>query len=52
MIRAILGFIIVYGAVGGIEASVSDSDLILACLIAAFGLMMMASGVKFINKEN
>jgi hypothetical protein len=51
MIQIILGLIIVLGGVGGIEQSQTDIDLLLAALISAFGLMVMASGVKFVNKE-
>ena len=51
MIRIILGFLIVYGAVGGIENSVSDLDLMIACLIAAFGFMLMVSGVRFVKED-
>jgi hypothetical protein len=50
MIRTILGFLIVYGAVGGIETSVSDLDLMVSCLIAALGFMMMMSGIATVNK--
>jgi hypothetical protein len=50
MIRIILGMIIVMSGVGGIETSKSDLDLFYSALISAFGLMVMASGVKFVKE--
>jgi hypothetical protein len=50
MIQIILGLIIVMGGVGGVENSQTDFDLLLAALISAFGLMIMASGVKFVKE--
>jgi hypothetical protein len=50
MIRIILGLIIVMGGVGGVKDSQTDVDLLLASLISAFGLMIMASGVKFVKE--
>jgi hypothetical protein len=50
MIRIVLGLIIVMSGVGGVETSQTDVDLLLAALISAFGLMVMASGVKFVKE--
>ena len=50
MIQIIFGLIIVMGGVGGVENSQTDFDLLLAALISAFGLMIMASGVKFVKE--
>jgi hypothetical protein len=50
MIRIILGLIIVMSGVGGIEKSLSDLDLFYSALISSFGLMVMASGVKFVKE--
>lgn len=43
-IRVVLGLLIVFGAVGGIEQA-SDAQLIPAVLLAIVGLVMMNSGV-------
>lgn len=51
MIRIILGLIIIMGGIGGVEQSQTDVDLMLASLIAAFGLMLMASGVTFVKEQ-
>lgn len=48
-IRFIVGFLIVFGAVGGIENSVSNVALLGGILIAALGLGIMASGTKALN---
>jgi len=50
MIRIVLGLIIVMGGVGGVENSQTDFDLLLAALISSFGLIVMASGVKFVKE--
>ena len=43
-IRFFLGLLITLFAVGGIENSLIDSDLVKSCLLAAVGLVLMASG--------
>jgi hypothetical protein len=48
-IRAILGFLIVFGAVGGMENP--QTSLLLLVPIALAGLIIMASGVQAL-KEN
>lgn len=45
-IRFIVGFLIVFGAVGGIENSLSNSALLAGIIVAGFGLGIMASGAK------
>ena len=50
MIGIIIGLIIVVGGVGGIEQSQTDLDLFYASLISAFGLMVMASGIKIVKE--
>lgn len=50
MIGIVLGLIIVMGGVGGIEQSQTDLELFYAALISAFGLMVMASGVKIVKE--
>lgn len=47
-IRAILGFLVTFGAVGGIE-NATDGQLIPAMLLAVVGLALMASGVRAMN---
>jgi hypothetical protein len=49
MIQLVLGLIIVMSGVGGVETSQSDLDLLYSALTASFGLMVMASGVKFVK---
>ena len=41
-IRSMVGFLIAYGAVGGME---TGSDLLTCVVVAAAGLLIMASGV-------
>ena len=50
-IRAIVGFFIVFGAVGGMDADPSSSVL-LGVSLAAVGLLLMYSGVRAMNKDN
>jgi hypothetical protein len=47
-IRAIVGFLIVFGAVGGLDADPSNSVL-LATSLAIVGLLLMYSGVRAMN---
>ena len=47
-IRTVLGFILVFGAVGGLDAG---NDLASCIGLSAIGLAIMASGV-FAMKEN
>ncbi len=49
-IRMLVGFLIVFGAVGGIEVN-PDADLLVQMLIAVVGLAVMLTGV-FTMKEN
>lgn len=48
-IRAIVGFLIVFGAVGGIE-NCTDSQLLTLIIVAAAGLGIMASGTNELRK--
>lgn len=43
-IRFIVGFLIVFGAVGGIEQSITNSALLGGVAVALVGLAIMASG--------
>jgi hypothetical protein len=43
-IRVLVGLIVVFGAVGGMDTS-PDSDLLMLVGIAVAGLLVMASGV-------
>jgi len=49
-IRAFVGFLVVFGAVGGMDTS-TDSDLLMLVGIAIAGLLVMASGI-FAMKGN
>lgn len=49
-IRAVVGFLVVYGVVGGMETA-TDLELIPLMLVAAVGLVVMASGVKAIQEN-
>jgi len=42
-IRAVIGFLLVFGAVGGMDQP--ENSLLLECVLAAIGLALMASGV-------
>ena len=44
-IRALIGFLLVFGSAGGID-NATDSELLLLAGIAAMGMMLMFSGVK------
>lgn len=44
-IRLIVGFLVVFGAVGGID-NASDSDLMLLAGVASAGMLLMLSGLK------
>lgn len=48
MIRVILGFLIVFGSVGGID-NATDAQLIPLVLTAVLGLTLMAFGVQKMN---
>ena len=50
-IRAIVGFLIVFGAVGNLDYDPSSSLLVQASL-ALLGLCIMYSGVSAMNKDN
>ena len=52
MIRVILGFLMVFGAVGGMENEMNDLMLIPLMAVAIFGLTLMYFGVKKINGVN
>lgn len=45
-IRFIVGFLIVFGAVGGIEQSITDSAMLAGVVVALAGLGIMASGAS------
>jgi hypothetical protein len=48
-IRAFIGLFIVFGAVGGMD-NAADGDLLLGMAIAVFGLLLMYSGVRAMNR--
>lgn len=47
-IRAFVGFLIVFGAVGGMD-NATDSQLLVETLVAVLGLCVMYSGVSAMN---
>jgi hypothetical protein len=49
-IRTVVGFLIVFGAVGGLD-NAADSELFLLAAIASVGMMIMFSGVKGLKSE-
>lgn len=49
-IRALVGFLMVYGAVGGMEAD-PDASLALLSVFTVCGLAIMASGVFAMRKN-
>ena len=44
-IRALVGFLMVFGAAGGVDTA-TDSELFLIAGIASAGVMLMMSGIK------
>jgi len=48
-IRAFVGFFIVFGAVGGMDAD-PTSSVLLGALVAVIGLAIMHSGVSAMNR--
>jgi len=51
LIRIVVGLILVLGAVGGIENSITDQDLGLGLLIALAGIGLMAWASVDINRQ-
>ena len=49
MIRTILGFLLVFGAAGGLD-NASDAQLLPLLAVTAVGLALMFSGVKSIKE--
>jgi hypothetical protein len=49
-IRMVVGFLLVFGAVGGMETG-TDAELPLQLVIAAVGLFSMYSGTKAMEHE-
>ena len=49
-IRALVGFLITFGAIGGMESP--ENSLIFLIPVAVAGLVIMASGVSAMNSEN
>ena len=47
-IRAFVGLIVVFGAVGGID-NATDGELFITTLLAVLGLAVMYSGVRAMN---
>ena len=45
-IRFIVGMLLTFGAVGGIENSVANTELAYSVLVAIVGVAIMASGVN------
>jgi len=48
-IRALVGFLVTFGAVGGMDTA-TDAQLLPLLLAASVGLAVMASGVIAMNK--
>lgn len=48
MIRTLIGFMLVFGAVGGLD---NDSNIFLCLIIGFIGLAVMASGVFTMSKN-
>ena len=48
-IRAGVGFLVAFGAVGGMD-NCTDSELVFLVAIAAAGLALMYSGVRAMNR--
>lgn len=50
-LRFLMGFVIVFGAQGGIEVSTNDFDLAVCAGIAALGLMLIYSGANALREN-
>lgn len=50
-IRFVVGFFLVFGAVGGIEQSMTDAGLYGGIALAVAGLVVMASGAKALKSR-
>jgi hypothetical protein len=51
MIRVVIGFLMVFGAVGGID-NATDGQLIPLLALAVTGMALMYFGTKKINENN
>lgn len=51
-IRLLGGLLLTMGAVGGIENSMTDSELLTSTVLALVGLVIMAFGVLAMEKSN
>lgn len=51
-IRFLGGLLVVFGAVGGIENSLTDTELLTSTALALVGLIVMAFGVIAMEKSN
>jgi len=49
-IRAIIGLLVVFGAVGGLD-NAPDDQLLLVTSVALLGCLLMYSGVSAMNKD-
>jgi hypothetical protein len=47
-IRAFIGFMLVFGAVGGMDQP--ENSLLLECILAAIGLALLYSGIRASNE--
>lgn len=45
-IRAIVGLLVVFGAVGGVETSLTTAAMLVSSAVALVGLAVMGSGVS------
>jgi hypothetical protein len=48
----ITGLLVTFGAVGGVENSVTNSELLTAVIVAAVGLAVMYAGTLMIRRAN
>lgn len=51
MLKFVLGLVAVGFAMGGVENSFNDMDLVVSCLVAAMGLMLMYAGVQDLKEQ-
>lgn len=51
MFLFITGFLVTFGAVGGVEASTTDGALIDSIIVGVVGLMIMGAGSIKLNRE-
>lgn len=51
MIRVILGFLLAFGGVGGIEHSATDAELVMATALSLTGIALLYFGFERLKQQ-